>query len=46
MSNNNSKDCNTVCKIWQALKKPSVSYSLGTLLLVGFISGIIFWGGV
>lgn len=34
-----------LCRIWQALKKPSVTYSLGTLLIVGFISGIIFWGG-
>ena len=34
-----------LCRIWQALKKPSVRYSLGTLLVVGFISGIIFWGG-
>jgi cytochrome c-type protein NapC len=34
-----------LCRIWQALKKPSVKYSLGTLLVVGFISGIIFWGG-
>ncbi|MCK5396238.1 MAG: NapC/NirT family cytochrome c [Gammaproteobacteria bacterium] len=34
-----------LCRIWQVLKKPSVTYSLGTLLVVGFISGIIFWGG-
>ena len=34
-----------LCKMWQALKAPSVKYSLGTLLIVGFISGIIFWGG-
>jgi len=34
-----------LCRIWQVLKKPSVTYSLGTLLIVGFISGIIFWGG-
>jgi len=34
-----------LCRIWQGLKKPSVTYSLGTLLIVGFISGIIFWGG-
>ncbi len=47
MSNENKKDCNDMilCRIWQALKKPSVTYSLGTLLIVGFISGIIFWGG-
>ena len=34
-----------LCRIWQVLKKPSVTYSLGTLLIVGFILGIIFWGG-
>ncbi|MEN8173141.1 MAG: NapC/NirT family cytochrome c [Chloroflexota bacterium] len=34
-----------LCRIWQVLKKPSVTYSLGTLLIVGFISGIVFWGG-
>ena len=34
-----------LCRIWQIFKKPSVRYSLGTLLIVGFISGIIFWGG-
>jgi len=33
-----------LCRIWQALKKPSVKYSLGALLVVGFISGILFWG--
>jgi cytochrome c-type protein NapC len=47
MSNKNTKECNDMilCRIWQALKKPSVKYSLGTLLIVGFVSGIIFWGG-
>lgn len=34
-----------LCNIWQALKAPSVKYSLGALLLVGFVAGIIFWGG-
>jgi len=31
--------------VWMFLKKPTAKYSLGTLLVVGFISGIIFWGG-
>lgn len=31
--------------IWKFLKKPTAKYSLGTLLVVGFISGVIFWGG-
>lgn len=47
MSNKNTKECNDMilCRIWQVLRKPSVTYSLGTLLVVGFISGIVFWGG-
>ena len=36
---------NAVRKIWAALKRPSAKYSLGGLLVVGFIAGIIFWGG-
>lgn len=31
--------------IWSLLKRPSAKYSLLSLLVVGFISGIIFWGG-
>jgi cytochrome c-type protein NapC len=34
-----------VKKIWAALKRPSAKYSLGALLIVGFVAGIIFWGG-
>jgi len=34
-----------VKRLWSALKKPSTKYSLLTLLVVGFFSGIIFWGG-
>ncbi len=30
---------------WQTLRRPSAKYSLLTLLVVGFFSGIIFWGG-
>ena len=30
---------------WALLKKPSAKYSLLTLLVAGFFSGIIFWGG-
>ena len=30
---------------WQTLRKPSAHYSLGFLVLGGFIAGIIFWGG-
>ncbi len=34
-----------VKRCWSALRKPSAKYSLLALLLVGFFSGIIFWGG-
>ena len=30
---------------WQTLKKPSAYYSFGTLVIAGFIAGVIFWGG-
>lgn len=31
--------------LWRVLRRPSAKYSLLTLLGVGFISGIVFWGG-
>jgi cytochrome c-type protein NapC len=34
-----------VMKVWAVLRKPSAMYSLGSLLLAGFVGGIIFWGG-
>ena len=30
---------------WRMLRRPSAKYSLLTLLVVGFFSGIVFWGG-
>ena len=45
MNDNKSTVCGLVFRLWQILKKPSVTYSLGALLAVGFVSGIIFWGG-
>jgi len=38
-------NCGLVCKLWRTLWRPSVRYSLGTLLIVGFVAGIVFWGG-
>ncbi len=32
-------------RFWSALRRPSIKYSALTLLLVGFTSGIFFWGG-
>ncbi|MDT3736331.1 MAG: NapC/NirT family cytochrome c [Denitratisoma sp.] len=31
--------------LWRRLRQPSAKYSLLTLLVVGFFSGIVFWGG-
>lgn len=30
---------------WSWLKKPSAQYAVGSLLLIGFIGGVVFWGG-
>src|ERR1700688_3679609 len=32
-------------RFWNTLRRPSAKYSILALLLVGFIAGIIFWGG-
>jgi len=46
MSSKNSTQCSgLLCRMWRALKTPSVKYSLGFLLIAGFIFGIVFWGG-
>ncbi|MCW9000107.1 MAG: cytochrome c3 family protein [Kangiellaceae bacterium] len=34
-----------ITKYWQTLNRPSTHYSLGFLVIGGFIAGIIFWGG-
>jgi cytochrome c-type protein NapC len=41
----NSKLGGLIITVWELLKRPSARYSLGSLLVVGFVSGIIFWGG-
>ncbi len=30
---------------WRLFRSPSAQYSLGALLSIGFVAGIIFWGG-
>lgn len=40
-----SKIKNWIQGLWTFLKNPTAKYSLGTLLVVGFVTGIIFWGG-
>jgi cytochrome c-type protein NapC len=32
-------------RFWNTLRRPSAKYSILALLVVGFIAGIIFWGG-
>lgn len=32
-------------KIWQMLRQPSGRYSVGALLILGGIGGVVFWGG-
>ncbi len=32
-------------RTWQALRRPSVKYSMLSLLAVGFVAGVLFWGG-
>jgi cytochrome c-type protein NapC len=32
-------------RLWQFLRRPSAKYSLLAILVVGFIGGILFWGG-
>lgn len=41
------KDYNSYEKegFWASLRRPSVKYTLGGILIIGFISGVLFWGG-
>jgi cytochrome c-type protein NapC len=34
-----------VLDIWFVLRRPSVNFSLGFLVIGGFIAGVVFWGG-
>jgi cytochrome c-type protein NapC len=36
---------NLVKRLWRFVRTPSSRYSLGALLIVGGIGGVIFWGG-
>lgn len=42
---NDKSEQSRLRKTIAALRRPSVKYSLLTLLVVGFFAGIIFWGG-
>jgi cytochrome c-type protein NapC len=43
--NNSGRQPGAIRRLWQALWSPTAAYSLGTLLIVGGIAGIVFWGG-
>jgi len=34
-----------IVRLWQFLWRPSAYFGLATLLIAGFIGGVIFWGG-
>ncbi len=36
---------NRIGRAWRVFRSPSTRYSLGTLLVVGGIAGVVFWGG-
>jgi cytochrome c-type protein NapC len=41
----NEEKTNRLRQLWAVLRRPSTTWSLGALLAVGFVGGIIFWGG-
>jgi cytochrome c-type protein NapC len=41
----NEKQPGLLGRCWAAMLRPSVKYSLLTLLSVGFVAGVLFWGG-
>ncbi|MFC5499452.1 NapC/NirT family cytochrome c [Caenimonas terrae] len=36
---------NALRRLWNVLARPSAKYSLLALLAVGFVAGVLFWGG-
>ncbi|MDP2794261.1 MAG: NapC/NirT family cytochrome c [Sulfurisoma sp.] len=34
-----------LARVWAVLRRPSARFSLASVVVVGFFSGIIFWGG-
>lgn len=43
---NDEKRPGIIRRCWQTLRRPSAKYSLLALLAVGFVGGILFWGGL
>lgn len=45
-NDDNKEPCVTrMCRLIGRLRRPSATMALGTLLSVGFVAGVIFWGG-
>lgn len=45
MSASNEENKSTLGRFWGWLRRPSAGITVGTLLVVGFATGILFWGG-
>ena len=45
MSDTNTPRPGLLRRIWRFVSSPSGVFSLGFLLIVGFVAGIVFWGG-
>ena len=45
MTNDSDPKRGFLRRLWSWLWRPSARWSLGTILAVGGIAGIIFWGG-
>lgn len=41
----NGERGSVLARVWAVLRRPSTRYSLASLLIAGFVAGIIFWGG-
>ena len=37
--------CGLMCRLWRGLWQPTARYTVGSLMMVGFFVGILFWGG-
>jgi len=33
-----------IANLWRFVRRPSSRYALGTLIIVGFVGGVLFWG--
>ncbi len=43
--NGKHKKRGLIARLWDVIKRPSARYSVGALVIVGFVAGILFWGG-